>query len=76
MAFARELDPVLHTRAERGKTAGERKYDAERVLGSFASRLRDELDLEALSEELRAAVSQTVQPARLGVWIRRTGGDS
>jgi MFS family permease len=48
-----------------------RRYDAERVLGSFASRLRDELDLDALSVELLAAVSQTVQPARMGVWIRR-----
>ncbi len=41
------------------------------MLGSFASRLRDELDLDALSAELLAAVSQTVQPARMGVWIRR-----
>ena len=39
-----------------------RRYDAERVLGAFASLLRDELDLSALSCELRAAVSQTVQP--------------
>jgi hypothetical protein len=50
-----------------------RRYDAEQVLGSFSSRLRDELDLDALSSELLAAVSQTVQPAQIGVWIRGRG---
>jgi MFS family permease len=51
-----------------------RRYDAERVLGSFASRLRDELDLDALRGELLSAVSQTVQPSTIAVWIRRQEG--
>jgi hypothetical protein len=47
-----------------------RRYDAERVLGEFASRLRDELDLDALANELGAAAASAVQPATMGVWIR------
>ena len=47
-----------------------RRYDAERVLAAFSSRLRDELDLESLSGELRVAVAEAVQPDRMGVWIR------
>jgi hypothetical protein len=47
-----------------------RRYDAERVLGSFASLLRDQLDLGALSSELQATVTQAVQPSRVTVWIR------
>jgi hypothetical protein len=52
-----------------------RGYDAERVLTAFSARLRDELDLESVSGELRTAVAGAVQPSRVGVWIRRTGGN-
>jgi hypothetical protein len=47
-----------------------RRYDAERVLGAFASLLRDQLDLGALSTELQATVTRSVQPSRVSVWIR------
>ncbi len=47
-----------------------RRYDAERVLTAFSSRLRDELDLESLSGELRVAVAEAVQPDAVSVWIR------
>jgi MFS family permease len=50
-----------------------RRYDAERVLGAFASLLRDQLDLGALSTELQATVTQSVQPSRVSVWIRGPG---
>src|SRR5262249_59268511 len=50
-----------------------RRYDAERVLAAFSSRLRDELDLESLSGELRFAVAEAVQPDAVSVWIRGTG---
>ena len=48
-----------------------RRYDAERILGSFASMLRDEVDLGTLSSELHATVTQAVQPAGVSVWIRQ-----
>jgi hypothetical protein len=49
-----------------------RKYDAARTLDSFAVRLRDEIDLDALRTELIAAVGATVQPTHASLWLRDT----
>lgn len=52
------------------------RYDAQRTVEAFTSRLRDEVDLEQLSAELLVVVTATMQPAQAGVWLRPSGGDS
>jgi len=47
-----------------------RRYDAERTLATFASRLREQVELERLRADLEAVVLETVQPARVSVWLR------
>ena len=46
------------------------RYDAERTVAAFAGRLRDELDIEALTTAIAAAVIQTVEPVSVSLWLR------
>jgi hypothetical protein len=49
-----------------------RRYDAVRTLDTFAVRLRDEIDLDALRAELITAVGASVQPTHASLWLRGT----
>jgi hypothetical protein len=47
-----------------------RRYDAAHTIAAFSDRLRQQVDLEALTVELLAVVEETMAPTRASLWFR------
>jgi hypothetical protein len=63
----RRLQEVVDRRFDRAR------YDADRAVEAFAARLRNQVDLDQITEGLRETVSATVTPGRMAVWLRSPG---
>jgi hypothetical protein len=51
-------------------------YDAEQVVDEFADRLRDQLDVDQLTQAWVAAVTETMRPSAIGVWVQDQRADN
>jgi serine phosphatase RsbU (regulator of sigma subunit) len=52
------------------------RYDAAHAVDDFTARLRQEIDLETLSNELLTVVSETVAPTGVSIWVPRSASDA
>jgi hypothetical protein len=46
-----------------------RKYDAARILAGLQGTLRDEVELDRLSQELVSVVQETVEARHVSLWL-------
>ncbi len=49
-----------------------RKYDATKTVEAFSATLRSEVDLSQLREHLLNVVQETMQPAHVSLWLRKS----
>jgi hypothetical protein len=47
-----------------------RRYDAQRTLAEFGSRMRQEVELDGLRVDLQNVVHETMQPTHVSLWLR------
>jgi hypothetical protein len=45
------------------------RYDADRTVAAFAARLKDEVDLDSIRDDLAGAVHRALEPAHVSVWL-------
>lgn len=49
------------------------RYEAGRIIDAFGGRIRGDLELDAIVDDLREAVSTTVRPSMSSCWVRDRG---
>jgi hypothetical protein len=45
------------------------RYDAEQMLAAFAARLKEELDADAVTDDLARSVHAALEPAHVSIWL-------
>ena len=46
------------------------KYDATQTVDAFSARLRDEVDIDSLTNDLLGVVQESMQPRFVSLWLR------
>jgi len=49
------------------------RYDADRTVAAFATRLKNTVDLDSVRDDLAGVVHQALEPAHISVWINERG---
>jgi hypothetical protein len=49
------------------------RYDADRTVAAFATRLKNTVDLDSVRDDLAGVVHHALEPAHISVWINERG---
>jgi hypothetical protein len=71
LGLAAVFNPLRHRlRDVVDRRFNRQRFDAERVIEGFTSRMSNVTTTDSLSSDLTATLEQTLAPAAIGIWIR------